>query len=55
MVVCEIKPVDVNSNNVLGRNKEVALDRLHMAQDIRPRGVVKQLHNIALVRVIDDK
>jgi hypothetical protein len=55
MVVGQVEAVNIDSNNVLGRDKEAALHGLDMSQDIRSRIIIKELDNITLVRVVDDK
>lgn len=55
MLVGKVESVLIHGHNVLGSDKQIAPDPLDKGQTIGLRQVVKQLDNIAQVRMVDDK
>lgn len=55
MLVGQVESVLVYGHNVLGGDKQATLDPLDKRQAVRLGRVVKQLDNIALVRMVDDE
>lgn len=55
MLVGQVESILIHGDNVLGSDKQTAPNPLDKGQTVGRRRVVKQLDNIALVGMVDDK